>query len=96
LTARKWIKNTFEKEKIMKLFTIFTERELKTGDEIVVHAPSIPPGASVVFKHQSDPLNPIARGTCVGSVEPLQTPTKGGATANVNRDYRKFEVTEEE
>jgi len=78
----------------MTIFTIFTKRELKAGDKITIYSPSIPVGADVVFKRPADPLNSIARGVCAGEIKPLQTPSKHGKTANVNRFYKEFEVTE--
>jgi hypothetical protein len=80
----------------MTVFTIFTKKELHEGDQLDVYATQIPVGSQVVFKRPTDPLNPIARGSCVGEVEPLETPTHDGQTANVNRFYKRFLVEEEE
>jgi hypothetical protein len=80
----------------MKLFTIFTQKtQLHVGDKIDVPAEAIPVGAQVVFKHPTDPLNPIARGKCTGNVPPLFTPSKNGQKADAHRMYKTFEVTEE-
>lgn len=79
----------------MKLFTIFTHRELHVGDKLDVPAESIPVGAKVVFKHPADILNPIARGICKGNVPPLLTPSKNGQKSDAHRQYKTFEVTEE-
>jgi len=60
----------------------------------VVHAPSIRPGDQVVVRRHEGDLNPAARGVCVGGVKPYQSPTTGGGTANVNKDYRTIKITE--
>lgn len=76
-------------------FTIFTKKDLKQGDLLDIYATNIPVDAQVVFKHPTDPLNPIARGHCTGEVEPLETPTKHGQTANAHRFYKRFVVDDE-
>jgi hypothetical protein len=71
--------------------TIYTKRQLQTGDKIVIPAPTINKGDEVKIVNPTN-LDPFVIGVCTGGIPPLQTPSKNGKTANVYRDYREFVV----
>ena len=73
---------------------IYTDKELKIGDEVIVYAPSANKGEQVKFCKRSDTwgLRPIGMGFCAGNIPSLQTPSKHGRMADVNRFYKRFVV----
>jgi hypothetical protein len=80
---------------MMSIFTVFTTKDLKAGEELEAYADKIPIGAQVVFKRPTDTLNPIARGTCIGRLKPFMTPSKRGKKKDAYRFYKRFRVEEE-
>lgn len=71
--------------------TIFSKRNLKAGDEIVIHAPTANIGDEVKIVNPLS-LDPYKTALCVGEIPPLFTPSRHGRKGNAYRDYRKFVV----
>jgi hypothetical protein len=79
----------------MSVKVVVISTGIKINPVHVVYAPSIHAGDQVVVRRHERDLNPVAHGVCVGGVKPYQSPTTGGRTANVNKDYRTIKITEQ-
>ena len=73
---------------------IHVKRRLKIGDEVVIFSPTASKGEPVKFCEMSETwgLRPLAMGECAGKIPPLQTLSRNGKKADVNRFYKRFVV----